>query len=288
MQEKIQIESSAGKKPEGPRQALTAEEKLELLKQSLAHVGKAAIAFSSGVDSTFLLKAAHEALGDCAIAITAQSSSFPAREFEEARKFCQQEGIRQIVVPFDELEVPGFRENPPNRCYLCKKAFLSQVKEAAAGQGIAYVAEGSNVDDEGDYRPGMQAVAELGIQSPLREAGLMKQEIRLLSRQLGLPTWEKPSFACLSSRFPYGDEITKEKLAMVEQAEGLLLSMGFSQVRVRIHGRMARIELLPEDFAKLIQEERRKQIVKALTGWGFTYVSMDLAGYRTGSMNELL
>ncbi len=275
MLEKIQIEGAV-------------EGKLEALKQSLGNMGKVAIAFSSGVDSTFLLKVAHEVLGEGAIAITAQSCSFPGRELEEAKKFCQQEGIRQIVVPFDELEVQGFRENPPNRCYLCKKAFLSLVKDAAAEQGAAYVAEGSNVDDEGDYRPGMQAVAELGIQSPLRNAGLMKQEIRFLSRQLGLPTWEKPSFACLSSRFPYGEEITKEKLAMVEQAEDLLLSMGFSQVRVRIHGRMARIELLPEDFARLIQEERRKQAVKALTSWGFSYVSMDLTGYRTGSMNELL
>lgn len=264
------------------------ERKMEFLKQYLANLESVAIAFSSGVDSTFLLKMAHEVLGEHVIAVTAKSSSFPGRELEEAKAFCQKEGIRQIIFEAKELEIEGFSQNPPNRCYLCKRAFLEKIKVIAGENGMAYVAEGSNVDDEGDYRPGMLAVEELGIKSPLREARLTKQEIRLLSRRLGLDTWEKPSFACLSSRFPYGETITKEKLAMVEQGEELLLELGFSQFRVRIHGAMARIEVLPEDFPRLIQEEIRNRITEQFREYGFTYVAMDLTGYRTGSMNEVL
>lgn len=264
------------------------EKKMEFLKQALKNLGSAAIAFSSGVDSTFLLKMAHEVLGEHAVAITAKSDSFPKRELEEAEAFCKKEGIRQIMFESRELELPGFAQNPPNRCYLCKKAFLQKIKEIAKENGISFVAEGSNVDDEGDYRPGMQAVAELGIQSPLRAAGLTKREIRLLSKKMGLDTWDKPSFACLSSRFPYGEVITKERLAMVQQGEQLLQELGFSQFRVRIHGRMARIEVLPEDFPKLLQEETRNQITEKFREYGFAYAAMDLKGYRTGSMNEVL
>ncbi len=264
------------------------EKKMEFLEEYLGKLGSIAVAFSGGVDSTFLLKTAHRVLGDKVIAVTAQSDSFPKRELEEARAFCQKEGIHQIIFESKELELEGFCQNPPNRCYLCKRAFLEKVKEIAGENHRNYVVEGSNVDDEGDYRPGMQAVAELKIKSPLREARLTKGEIRLLSRKLGLDTWEKPSFACLSSRFPYGETITKEKLAMVEQGEQLLLELGFSQFRVRIHARMARIEVLPEDFSRLIQAEIRNQIIEKFREYGFTYVAMDLVGYRTGSMNEVL
>lgn len=265
-----------------------AQQKLEYLKQYLADLGSAAVAFSSGVDSTFLLKIAHEVLGEKVIAVTASSASFPGRELEEAKEFCKEEGIRQVVFESKELEMEGFSQNPPNRCYICKKQLLLRIQSIAEENQMSCVAEGSNVDDEGDYRPGMQAVAELGVKSPLREAGLTKEEIRLLSKRMGLASWEKPSFACLASRFPYGEPITAEKLAMVGQAEESLLQLGFSQFRVRIHGSMARIEVLPEDFSRLIQEAIRNQITKQFQEYGFTYVSMDLTGYRTGSMNETL
>ena len=263
-------------------------EKLEHLKNYLKELHSVAVAFSSGVDSTFLLKVAADTLGDKVIAVTAKSCSFPKRELNEAIAFCEKEGIRHFVCESEELNIEGFAQNPKNRCYLCKKELFEKIQVIADENQIENIVEGSNLDDNGDYRPGLLAVAELGIKSPLRECRFTKADIRALSKYLNLPTWEKQSFACLSSRFVYGETITEEKLGMVDKAEQLLLDMGFHQVRVRIHGRMARIEIEPEEFDKLLQEENRNRIVEAFKNYGFSYITMDLMGYRTGSMNETL
>jgi len=258
--------------------------KLELLRDIIRGCGSLAVAFSGGVDSTFLLYVAHEVLGDRAIAVTSVTTVFPRREKDEASDFCAGHGIRQVIVEYDELEVPGFADNPPDRCYLCKKALFSKMISVCRAEGIDHIAEGSNTDDDGDYRPGLKAIAELGVSSPLREAGLTKNEIRELSREFGLPTWDKPSYACLASRFPYYHKITADKLAMVEKAEDYLISAGFRQVRVRVHGDVARIEVPVECMETVLRS--REDIVSALQGFGFLYVSLDLGGYKTGSLNK--
>lgn len=266
----------------------TTQEKYNDLKEYLRSLGSVAVAFSSGVDSTFLLRVAHDVLGDRAIAVTAVSCSFPERERKEAQKFCEENHIRQVLCQSEELDIDGFRSNPKNRCYLCKHELFEKILKIAEENGIAAVAEGSNMDDNGDYRPGLIAVKELGVSSPLRQAELYKEEIRELSKEMGLPTWDKQSFACLSSRFVYGETISEKKLGMVDKAEQLLLDMGFHQVRVRIHGNIARIEVLPDEITKIVEEGNRTKIANQLKEYGFDYVTLDLLGYRTGSMNETL
>ena len=263
-------------------------EKKKSLEELLRTMGSAAVAFSAGVDSTFLLKTAAEVLGDRVLAVTIRSCFCPERETAEAAAFCAREGIRHITADVAVLEIPGVAANPPDRCYLCKKALFSRIFQIARENGIAHVLEGSNMDDLGDYRPGMAAVKELGAESPLRAAGLYKAEIRALSREMGLPTWDKPSYACLASRFVYGETITEEKLAMVERAEDYLASLGFRQLRVRLHGDLGRIELPAEDMDRLFREGLAPAVDEKLRALGFRYVSLDLRGYRTGSMNDAL
>ncbi len=257
---------------------------------SLKGKGAVAVAFSAGVDSTLLLKAAADALGcENVLAVTALSHSFPERENSEAGQFCRDLGVRRITVEVDQLSIPGFRENPPDRCYFCKKVLFSKMTDAARENGFEMLAEGSNIDDLSDYRPGLRAIAELGVISPLREAELTKKEIREISQRLDLPTWNKPSFACLATRFVYGETITNEKLRRVEQSERLLQDLGFKQFRVRIHGEeglLARIEVMPGELSAIMQ--RREEIAAQIKGMGFAYVTVDLEGYRTGSMNEVL
>jgi len=256
------------------------------LRKIVRGLGSALVAFSGGVDSTFLLWVARQELGGRVWAVTASSPVDPQREVEEAGAIARKLGVKHLVVPFDPLALPEYRANSPERCYYCKKLLYAKFWELAQEKGIAWVIDGENQDDEGDYRPGRCAGRELGVRSPLQETGLTKEEIRRLSREAGLPTWNKPAAACLASRIPYGEEITREKLHMIERAEEFLRSLGCRLVRVRSHERLARIEGGQEEFSLLLQF--RQEVVDFLNKLGFLYVTLDLAGYRTGSMNEML
>ena len=262
--------------------------KYEALKSVIKGCGSAAVAFSAGVDSTFLLKVAADVLPvEKVLAVTARGVMIPRRESGEAEEFCRMAGIKHVTFEADVLAIDEFRQNVPERCYYCKKAIFSKIIETAKENGIEYVLEGSNMDDEGDFRPGHKAVKELGVCSPLREAELYKSEIRELSEYLGLKTARKPSYACLASRFVYNEEITAERLEMVDKAEQLLMDKGFGQLRVRIHGgNTARIEVLPGRIADIVSQ--RDEIVRKFREYGFSYITLDLKGYRTGSMNEVL
>ncbi len=268
---------------------MSLDTKMTNLHNLLQEMRRVVVAFSGGVDSTFLLKVACDCLGpQNVVALTATSPTYPEYEYQQACELAEEMGVEQIVIESNELEIPGFADNPPRRCYHCKHELFSLCLEQAEERGIATVLDGSNLDDVGDYRPGRDAVKELQVRSPLLEAGLGKADIRELSRKLGLRTWDKQAFACLSSRFPYGIKITSERLRQIDSCENFLRENGFSNYRVRYHDEIARVEVAPEEINRLLDLELRNTLVTTFKQAGFTFVTLDLQGYRTGSMNATL
>jgi uncharacterized protein len=264
------------------------EAKVEQLKSNLAQSGGVLVAFSAGVDSTFLLKVAYMVLGDRAVALTATSPTVPPGELDAAKAFARDLGCRHLIVDSHEMENPSFAQNPANRCFFCKDELYRICHDQAGRLGIEVIVDGTNLDDLKDHRPGLKAADALGIRHPLVEAEMTKDDIRRYSRELGLPTWDKPSSPCLSSRFPYGTGITLERLKKVGACEVFLKELGFREFRVRYHDDLARIEVAPGEFDRLMEKNTREVVVRRFKQVGFNYVSLDLQGYRSGSLNEAL
>jgi len=260
--------------------------KLEKLKKNLKKMKKVTIAFSGGLDSTLLLITAHQVLDDNVLAITAISNIFPQKETNEAIIFAEKNNIKIKKIKIDYKQIKNFTKNKKERCYHCKKHLFSEIKKTVEKEKIKYILDGSNADDTDDYRPGLKAIKELNIKSPLKDAGLSKKDIRQISKKIGIKTWDKPASACLASRIPYDNKITDEKLKMIEKSEEFIKKIGVKQIRVRYHNNLARIEVNKKDLQKIIKNSER--ITKKLKQIGFMYVTLDIQGYRTGSLNEVL